>query len=213
MRAALSDLPAAARTEPAEVPRAYERDREATPALRDLFAERVGDYRAAPLTLAGPEGIGATVSRLARARGARRLVVPTDLPEMWGPADLELTPDEGSRAADLDRLDGVLTGCAVAIAETGTIAFDGGATQGRRMLTLVPDWHICVVFADQLVAGVPEAILRLSPAAREGRPITLISGPSATSDIELERVEGVHGPRTLDLLIVDRDNPTKEEPR
>ncbi|MCW2980303.1 MAG: hypothetical protein JWO14_2030 [Solirubrobacterales bacterium] len=210
--AALSDLSAAARTEPAEIPRLYERGREATPAIRELFAERVADYRAAPLTLSAPEDIGGAVSRLAQARGARRLAVPDDLPDAWAPADLELVPDRGSSAAELDRLDGVLTGCAAAIAETGTIALDGGATQGRRHLTLIPDWHICVVFADQLVAGVPEAILRLGSAAHEGRPITLISGPSATSDIELERVEGVHGPRTLDVLIVDREQSTKEHP-
>lgn len=213
VRAALSDLPAAARTEPAAIPRTYDRGRDSTMALRELFAERVGDYRAAPLVLSGHEEIGRAVSSLARARDARRLAVPTDLPEGWAPTDLELVPDHGSSAADLDRIDGVLTGCAVAIAETGTIALDGGARQGRRMLTLIPDWHVCVVFAEQLVAGVPEAIERLAPVAREGGPITLISGPSATSDIELERVEGVHGPRTLDVLIVTQDNPTKEQPR
>jgi L-lactate dehydrogenase complex protein LldG len=102
----------------------------------------------------------------------------------------------------LDQLDGVLTGCALAIAETGTIALDSGARSGRRALTLVPDWHICIVEADTIVAGVPDAVAALAGAAREGRPITLVSGPSATSDIELDRVEGVHGPRNLDILVV-----------
>ena len=104
----------------------------------------------------------------------------------------------------LDGLDGVLTGCALAIAETGTIVLDGGERSGRRALTLVPDWHVCVVEAGAIVAGVPDAVAALAPAAAEGRPITLVSGPSATSDIELDRVEGVHGPRTLDVVVVEQ---------
>jgi L-lactate dehydrogenase complex protein LldG len=102
----------------------------------------------------------------------------------------------------LDGLDGVLTGCALAIAETGTIVLDSGARQGRRALTLVPDWHVCVVEEDQIVTSVPQGVERLGDAVREGRPITFISGPSATSDIELSRVAGVHGPRTLSVLLV-----------
>ena len=104
---------------------------------------------------------------------------------------------------DLDALDGVLTGCAAAIAETGTIVLDGGPRSGRRLLTLVPDLHVCVVEAADVHASVPDAIAALAEAAAEGRPLTFVSGPSATSDIELERVEGVHGPRTLVILVVD----------
>ena len=104
--------------------------------------------------------------------------------------------------ADLEEFDAALTGCALAIAETGTIVLDGGPASGRRALTLVPDHHLCVVRADQIVATVPQAIVALEKAAGEGRPITFVSGPSATSDIELERVEGVHGPRKLDVFVV-----------
>jgi L-lactate dehydrogenase complex protein LldG len=104
--------------------------------------------------------------------------------------------------ATLDRSDGVLTGCAVAIAETGTIVLDAGERSGRRALTLVPDWHVCVVEEASIVPGVPDAVAAMAGAAAEGRPLTLVSGPSATSDIELDRVEGVHGPRTLDVLVV-----------
>jgi L-lactate dehydrogenase complex protein LldG len=104
--------------------------------------------------------------------------------------------------ARLDAYDAALTGCALAIAETGTVVLDGGPASGRRALTLVPDHHLCVVRSDQIVATVPDAIAALAPAAREGRPITFVSGPSATSDIELERVEGVHGPRKLDVFVV-----------
>jgi L-lactate dehydrogenase complex protein LldG len=105
-------------------------------------------------------------------------------------------------ARDLDGLDGVLTGCALGIAETGTIVLDGGGSSGRRALTLVPDYHLCVIGEEQVVASVPDAVAQLAEAAQAGRPITLISGPSATSDIELERVEGVQRPRTLDVFVV-----------
>ena len=104
--------------------------------------------------------------------------------------------------ADLDGLDGVLTGCALGIAETGTLVLDGAGSSGRRALTLVPDVHLCVIAEDQVVASVPDAVAALAEAAAEGRPITLVSGPSATSDIELDRVEGVHGPRTLEVFVV-----------
>jgi L-lactate dehydrogenase complex protein LldG len=105
-------------------------------------------------------------------------------------------------ATELDGLDGVLTGCALAIAETGTVALDGSPACGRRALTLVPDHHICIVRASQVVGGVPDGVAGLARAAASGEPITLISGPSATSDIELSRVEGVHGPRHLVVFVV-----------
>ena len=110
--------------------------------------------------------------------------------------------DASLGARELDALDGVVTGCALGIAETGTIVLDGAEASGRRALTLVPDLHLCVVHEEQIVASVPDAVDRLAEAARAGRPITLVSGPSATSDIELDRVEGVHGPRRLEVLVV-----------
>ncbi len=118
------------------------------------------------------------------------------------PAGLELVEDAGLSVQQLDELDGALTGCAVAIAETGTFVLDGGVGQGRRALTLVPDLHVCVVREDQVVGLVPEAVGELEDAVRAGRPLTFVSGPSATSDIELDRVEGVHGPRELHVVLV-----------
>jgi len=174
--------------------------------LLELLVDRLVDYRAL-VRRSSTAMVAATVVAALTERGARRVAVPEGiLPagldrlepgiELVGDAP-PLTP------AQLDVLDGVLTGCAVAIAETGTIVLDAGPGQGRRALTLLPDYHLCVIRADQIVELVPEAITQLGPAVREQRrPITFISGPSATSDIELSRVEGVHGPRTLEVLIV-----------
>jgi L-lactate dehydrogenase complex protein LldF len=185
-----------------EIPRDYRRhsgrSREQTTAL---FAERVSDYRATATRAALGE-VAAVVAELCRKRGATRLVTPDGLRPEWRPKSLELLPDHNLGPHDLDAIDGVLTGCALAIAETGTIVLDGGAGQGRRALTLVPDYHVCVVVEEQIVDLVPEAVERLVPTVRAGRPLTFVAGPSATSDIELERIEGVHGPRELDVLIV-----------
>lgn len=178
------------------VPRDY-RDAGPTltgPELLDLFVERVEDYRATVVRCAAE----AVVDAIAELVGGRAVVVPPALPwEVPG-----AVPDLAGRpltAAELDRLDGVVTAAAVGIAVTGTVVLDHGPDQGRRALSLVPDLHVCVVRADQVVASVPDAVARLDPA----RPQTWISGPSATSDIELSRVEGVHGPRTLRVILVD----------
>ena len=166
----------------------------------DRFCERVAEYRASVTRIAAAD-LADTVRRLSRERGALRIAVPSGGPETLPGVEVVVDDPPLSPQA-LDGLDGVLTGCALAIAETGTIVLDGGARSGRRALTLVPDWHICVVEAERVVAGVPDAVALLAEAATEGRPITLVSGPSATSDIELDRVEGVHGPRTLDVVVV-----------
>ena len=162
------------------------------------FCERVGDYRAEVRRVTD---VAAAVAAAARERAATRFVVPAGLPHAWRPAVIELVDDAGFSPTELDHMDGVITGCTVAIAETGTIVLSGGAPEGRRAITLVPDLHICVVDEAQIVELVPEAFLRLAELGVQTRPITFISGPSATSDIELDRVEGVHGPRDLVVLV------------
>ena len=197
VRAALGDRPP-----PVEVARDYRRSAGLSPTrLAALFAERVGEYRAT-VRRAGAGELGRTLTALCAERGARRLAVPAELPARWRPGGVELVSDSGLSSHELDALDGVLTGAALAIAETGTIVLDGGHLQGRRALTLVPDYHLCMVEERTIVGTVPEAVERLEPAVRERRPLTFISGPSATSDIELNRVEGVHGPRTLHVVIL-----------
>ncbi|MFJ5259781.1 lactate utilization protein C [Streptomyces sp. NPDC088387] len=166
----------------------------------ELLAENLADYRALVHRCTEAELPG-TLAGLLAGRGARTLLVPPELPAAWtDTADVTRVQDRaGSTPHELDGVDSVVTACAVAIAETGTIVLDGGPDQGRRRITLVPDHHICVVrVPEQVVSSVPQALERLDPA----RPLTWISGPSATSDIELDRVEGVHGPRTLEVVLV-----------
>jgi L-lactate dehydrogenase complex protein LldG len=171
------------------------------PALLDLLDERISDY-AATVHRSTAADLPATVSRVLRDGQASRVGLAAGLPPGWQPTAggaLTLAVDSAALGvAELDALDGVVTGCAVAIAVTGTLVLDGSPLCGRRALTLVPDLHLCIVRLDQIVETVPEAIARLDPT----RPLTFISGPSATSDIELERVEGVHGPRTLHVILI-----------
>jgi L-lactate dehydrogenase complex protein LldG len=164
----------------------------------ELFVERVRDYRATVVVTDDPR---AAVAMALAEHGAVRVGVATDLDAALRPDGIELVVDESLSPRDLDALDGALTTCVCGCAETGTIALDGGPGQGRRALSLVPDLHVCVVRADAIVETVPELVGRLEPSAREGRPIVLVSGPSATSDIELTRVEGVHGPRRLVVVV------------
>lgn len=184
------------------VPRDYERSAATGPGDVDRFAETVDDYRA-QVHRVGAEQIAATIASLL-PRDAR-VLVPIDTPAPWT-ANLDTVTDRNLSVAELDGVDAVVTGCRVAIAATGTIVLDGGVGQGRRALTLVPDHHICVVRADQVVDTVPQAFAALEAT----RPLTFVSGPSATSDIELNRVEGVHGPRTLDVLIIENIRPGSE---
>lgn len=204
VRAALRDVPRDERPQDVAVVRDYRRQGALAAAdVLALFAERCADYGTSVRAVA-PAEVGTAVADVLARRGSRRVVVPAGVPAAWtgaaGPA-IAWIPDDGLSASELDATDAVLTGCAVAIAETGTLVLDGGGAQGRRALTLVPDHHLCVVAAEQIVELVPEALARVDPR----RPLTFASGCSATSDIELERVAGVHGPRTLDVLVVRGD--------
>ena len=171
--------------------------------LAERLVDRLIDYRAL-VRRCSADDLAETIASALAERGARTVVVPAGLNQTWlGEATASVIPDGVSAqdqlsVARLDATDGVITSCAVAIAETGTLILDGSVDQGRRVITLIPDYHLCVVQPDQVVADVPQALARLTPS----RPLTMISGPSATSDIELNRVEGVHGPRTLEVIIV-----------
>ncbi|PJK23948.1 lactate utilization protein C [Mycobacterium goodii] len=186
---------AAAPPPPVTVPRDYHREPLTGVGDIERFAETVAEYRARVHRVESPD-IAAVVRDLTEPDAT--VVVPPDVPAEWIIGVHVISDDPVLGVEQLDRADAVLTGCAVGIAATGTIVLDAGATQGRRALTLVPDHHICVVRTDQIVDTVPQGFAALGT----DRPLTFISGPSATSDIELERVEGVHGPRTLDVLIV-----------
>lgn len=208
IRRALADVPDDERPEDVPVARDYARDHAhgAAPTGADpahaakLLAERLADYGAS-VRLVAEHAVARAVADALAARPAGSFVVPRGFPLAW---QAELSPerilsdDPQVPVGALDRTAGTVSTVATAIAETGTLVLDGGAGQGRRALSLVPDYHLCLIRAGQVVTGVPEALARLDPA----RPLTFISGPSATSDIELERVEGVHGPRTLEALVI-----------
>ena len=184
---------------PDEAPRAYRTSAGlGRPTLISLLTERLHDYGTSVRRCA-PDEVPAAVRQALADRGARRVVLPAglDLTGPGGPDSITLIGDDDLSPAALDAADGVVTTAAVAIAETGTIVLDGGPGQGRRALSLIPDYHLCIVRTDQIVGIVPEALGRLDPR----RPQTWISGPSATSDIELDRVQGVHGPRTLEVIL------------
>jgi L-lactate dehydrogenase complex protein LldG len=173
------------------------------------FVTRVEDYRATVTRVDGadPDSVASAIAAALDRHGARDVVLPAGFPDRWRPATVNLCEAAHDELPDphaLARLDGVVTTCAAAIAETGTIILDAGPGQGPRALTLIPDVHVCVVRASAIRAGVVGAVaeMRRSVTATR-RPLTLISGPSATSDIELDRVEGVHGPRRLEVVVID----------
>jgi L-lactate utilization protein LutC len=203
IRGALADVPGAEGPDDVQVPHISPADH-AGPDVVGLFAERAADYRATLVRVSEAEAPAAVARALTRT-GARSLVVPPGLPGHLLPEGPwhRLADDPPLTTGQLDAADAVITTATVAIAVTGTVVLDGGPGQGRRALTLLPDQHICVVRTSQIAGDVPEALGRLDPL----RPLTLISGPSATSDIELHRVEGVHGPRTLDIVLI-QDSPS-----
>ncbi len=205
IRRATHDVPKEERPGNVPVERGYrKRDDAPREEIVARFAERVAEYEAT-VRRVNEGDLPRAIAEACERRAIKRLVVPPGLPENWLPDEVELLRDGVSMQLsneELDGSDGVLTGCALGISQTGTIVLDAGEAQGRRALTLLPDYHLCLVREEQVVGLVPEAFEKLEETVkREGRAITFISGPSATSDIELNRVEGVHGPRTLEVLI------------
>jgi L-lactate dehydrogenase complex protein LldG len=186
-------------TSHSDIPRDY---RTTTTDGLDTFLDRLAHYDATTHVIDPAELEG----RVSEILAGRRVVAPTGVPEAWLRDVNPLTDDPPLTHDQIDASDGVITTCALAIAQTGTIVLDGGPGMGRRVLTLLPDYHLCVVREEQIVSSVPEAIATL--ADHPTRPITFISGPSATVDIEMTRVRGVHGPRNLEVIVVkDLDSP------
>ncbi|MCQ9130898.1 LutC/YkgG family protein [Streptomyces hilarionis] len=202
VRRALADVPADDTPYEDAVTRTYLREHGERDVAQtvDLLAENLADYRAI-VHRCDEDELPALLARLLAEREASTVLVPPGLDTAWlAESDVTRVADRAeSGPRELDVVDSVVTACAVAVAETGTIVLDAGPDQGRRRITLVPDHHVCVVrVPGQVVSSVPQALDRLDPR----RPLTWISGPSATSDIELDRVEGVHGPRTLEVILV-----------
>ncbi len=185
---------------PQEVRRDYRLTDDRSPdQLLDVLTDRLEDYKATVVRCAPADVAGAVAGALRTALGEHSpadVVVAPGIPEAWRPDGV--SEDDGRPAVALADHAATVTGVSVAIAETGTLVLDGSPVSGRRALSLLPDCLVCVVTAGQVVRGVPESLGRLDPLA----PLTMISGPSATSDIELQRVEGVHGPRTLLVVLV-----------
>jgi L-lactate dehydrogenase complex protein LldG len=171
--------------------------------LVDLLVERLVDYRA-NVVVTDEASVAARIGEILTAVKAARILTAPGLPKEWAPAGFTLIEDAPILTArDLDEIGHVITGCALAIARLGSLVFDHRSDgQGRRAITLVPDHHICIVREIQIVAALPDAIAHLHGSIAAGLPVTFVSGPSATSDIELRRVEGVHGPRRLDVVVV-----------
>jgi L-lactate dehydrogenase complex protein LldG len=202
IRVALGDAHADAVVEYDLIQRGYIVDGRLDAASRvSLFIDRLHDYGAVVFRSKGSD-ISSVIRQAMESRGKRSLIVPHSIRTVSLPVDLEFFPDDDLSYEALDRSEGVLTGCAVAIAATGTIVLRHSQADGRRALSLVPDYHLCLVYEDQVVETVAEGIRILAPFQSD--PITTISGPSATSDIEMTRVKGVHGPRVLDVILAAR---------
>lgn len=206
IREALSDV---VQPDPAlDVPIPWEYGRPtAMPDILERFVEMVVDYKAVVRRVPAAE-VPAAIGELLKEKGVGSMVVPAGVDATWRTAVAEAgvtihDDDPPLSHLELNAIEGVLTASVVSIAETGTIVLDHGPDQGRRALSLVPDLHLCVVRADQVVSDVPEAVGRLAASIAAGQPLTWISGGSATSDIELNRVEGVHGPRTLLVVLAE----------
>jgi L-lactate dehydrogenase complex protein LldG len=183
-----------------QVAREYRREAALEPeAVLELLEDRLRDYDAHVVRVARGD-VAEAVAKMLAARGKRRMVIPAGVAAEWLPAGFEFVADEGMTAVELDGFDGVMTGSTVAIAVTGTVILQNAAAQGRRAVTLVPDYHLCLVYAADVVETVPQAMDRLRETAKLAT--TFFSGPSATADIEMTRIKGVHGPRHLDVILV-----------
>lgn len=190
----------AARAGWSALPRSYKREGVlGRTAVLELFGDRLRDYDAV-VVRCGMADVARSIAARLSDRGKQRIVVPRGVPAEWLPDGFEFVVDEGLAETVLDGFDGVLTGSTVAIAETGTVVLQHVAGQGRRAVTLVPDYHLCLVRVEDIVETVPEAMDRLRRSA--GLATTFVSGPSATADIEMTRIKGVHGPRFLDVLLI-----------
>lgn len=189
------------------VPRDYNRESNLSEKeIVSLFKERVSEYKAT-VKQVDTEELRNTIVQSCKGEAVKKLVVPCDFPKDYLPHNLDLFFDRKENPLsnqELDEMDGAITMCGLAVAQTGTIILDAGKGQGRRVITLLPDYHLCILRKSQIVELVPEGFAHFeSVVQKDGRPITFISGPSATSDIELSRVEGVHGPRRLEVLVVE----------
>jgi len=209
IRKALSEVPGSEKPDDVELKRDYlQKGKLTQDEIVDLFAERVGEYKAT-VQRVKESNLKKVIADSCKGENVAKLVIPEGFQKELLPADIDPLFDHlGSPLTHLvlDQSDGVITTCAHAVAQTGTIILDAGEGQGRRALTLVPDYHLCIVREGQIVELIPEGFTAVkSSVKREGRPITFISGPSATSDIELSRVEGVHGPRRLEVLIIEKN--------
>lgn len=200
VRAALQDVQGSLEEDYAAVVRNYNQTSgESLEQRLRLFTDRLRDYDATVYCCQEPE-ISQTIGEALSTRERSRILVPSGIPEQWLPRNFDFLRDSGFNFDEIDRCEGVITGCALAIALTGTIVLRHSSAEGRRSLTLIPDYHLCIVRAEQVVESVPEAIRKMRDFAAS--PITTISGPSATADIEMTRIKGVHGPRTLDVVVV-----------
>jgi L-lactate dehydrogenase complex protein LldG len=204
IRQALDDVPKDEQKKQHFPEREYQQESEWDQEKRvQIFKERISEYDAKVLE-AEQEKLAEAIEKAFQRQDIKKLVVPAEFPHKWLPDDLELLEDENRQLTNdvLNSSDGVISTCRLAIAQTGTIVLDGNSGQGRRALTLVPDYHLCIIKAEQIVGIVPEAFAELEERVKgSGAPVTFISGPSATSDIELNRVEGVHGPRRLEVIV------------
>jgi len=209
IRSALNNVPDDEQIGDINVPRSYHQKGElAQKELVKLFIERVGEYRATVSRVREDQLID-VISKSCQREEVQKLVIPEGFPHQWLPDDIDPMWDRSEKQLthqELDSSDGVISTCALAVAQTGTIILDAGKGQGRRALSLLPDYHLCIVRQSQVVELVPEGFAHFDEKVKnEGPPITFISGPSATSDIELSRVEGVHGPRRLEILVVTEE--------